>query len=237
MGAVQLRARAARSASATKASAWWSARRIRLATVQARASGSRSVTLRSWCSWQRWMIGGRTPRRRRGAGPWRRRARPGSAGSPPAHARAARPADRSPPERSRWRPRPAQPDLGPIDGDAERDHPAGSATRSRRPSARPGPGWAAQRPQLGQAPSVAADEPARDRRPGGPRAGLVGAAADRLQPNSIAAGRPLGQHPLHRQLVQQLGRGERLPGGQRPLGGAIGAADPRPIDPDRRPPR
>jgi hypothetical protein len=47
----------------------------------------------------------------------------------------------------------------------------------------------------------------------------------------MAATRQLGQHPLQRQLVQQLGPSERLPGRQRQLGGAIGAAHPRPIDP------
>jgi hypothetical protein len=32
-------------------------------------------------------------------------------------------------------------------------------------------------------------------------------------------------------LVQQLGGGERLPGGQGQLAGAVGAAHPRPVDP------
>jgi hypothetical protein len=48
----------------------------------------------------------------------------------------------------------------------------------------------------------------------------------------VAATGELGQHPLHRELVQQLGPSERLPGGQGQLGGAVGAADPRPLDPD-----
>ena len=47
----------------------------------------------------------------------------------------------------------------------------------------------------------------------------------------VAAGRQLGQHPLQGQLVQQLGPGERLPGRQSQLGGAVGAAHPWPLDP------
>jgi hypothetical protein len=86
--------------------------------------------------------------------------------------------------------------------------------------------------QLGQRPLGGGDEPARHRRPGGPRAGLLGAAADRLQPMVVAAGRQLGQHPLEGELVQQLAGGERLPGGQGQLGGAVGGTDPRPVDPD-----
>jgi hypothetical protein len=40
------------------------------------------------------------------------------------------------------------------------------------------------------------------------------------------------QHPLQGQLVHQLGGGECLPGRQRELPGAVGAAHPRPIDPE-----
>ena len=36
--------------------------------------------------------------------------------------------------------------------------------------------------------------------------------------------------PLQAELVQQLGRGEHLPGRQGQLGGAVGAAHPRPVD-------
>jgi hypothetical protein len=60
-------------------------------------------------------------------------------------------------------------------------------------------------------------------------------AADRLQPMAVAAGGELGQHPLQRQLVQQLRSSERLPGRQGQLGGAVGAAHPWPLDPDPAP--
>src|SRR5512132_3733097 len=75
-------------------------------------------------------------------------------------------------------------------------------------------------------------EPARDRRLGGPRAGLFGSAADGLEPGLVAAGGQFGQHPLHRELVQQLGRGKRCPCRQRQLPDTVGAAYPRPVDPD-----
>jgi hypothetical protein len=61
---------------------------------------------------------------------------------------------------------------------------------------------------------------------------LLNTTADRLQPDRVAAGRQLGQHPLQGQLVQQLAAGERLPGGQSQLSDAVGGADPRPVDPN-----
>jgi hypothetical protein len=80
-------------------------------------------------------------------------------------------------------------------------------------------------------PHPTGDEPARDRRLRR-SGGLLGdTAADRLQPGPVAAGRRLGQHPLQGELVQQLGPSEPLPGRQGQLGGAVGAADPRPVDP------
>jgi hypothetical protein len=66
------------------------------------------------------------------------------------------------------------------------------------------------------------DEPTRDRRLGGPRTGPLDTAADRFQPGRVAARRQLGQHPLQRQLAQQLGRGEGLVGRHRHLTGAVG---------------
>jgi hypothetical protein len=75
------------------------------------------------------------------------------------------------------------------------------------------------------------DEPARDRRLGGPRGGALDVRADGFQPNPIAARRQLGQHPLQRQLIQQLGRGERLVGRHRQLPGAVRGPDPRSTDP------
>ena len=58
--------------------------------------------------------------------------------------------------------------------------------------------------------------------------------ADRFEPGPVAAGRQLGHHPLHRQLAQQLGRGEQLVGRHRHLAGAVGGAHPRPAH--RHPP-
>jgi hypothetical protein len=85
--------------------------------------------------------------------------------------------------------------------------------------------------QLGQGVLGRGHEPARHRRLRGPGGGLLHRAADRLKANLIATGRELSKHPLQGELVQQLGGGERLPGGQGQLGGAVGAADPRPVDP------
>jgi hypothetical protein len=75
------------------------------------------------------------------------------------------------------------------------------------------------------------DEPARDRRPGGARRRLLDLAADRLQPVLVAASRQLGEHTFKGELVQRLGRGERLSGRQGQLGGPVGAAHPRPVNP------
>jgi hypothetical protein len=86
--------------------------------------------------------------------------------------------------------------------------------------------------QLGEGVLGRGHEPAGDRRPGGARRGVLDLAADRFQPVLVAAGRQLGQHPLQGELVQQLGRGERCPGRQGQLAGAVGAAHPWPVDPD-----
>jgi hypothetical protein len=127
----------------------------------------------------------------------------------------------------------AEGDLGAVQGDAQRDHTGvlghPDAVDQQRHQVQAGQILGQQ---LGQGMLGGGDEPAGDRRPGGPRARLFGSAADRLQPMVVAAGRQLGQHPLKGELVQQLGRGERLPGRQSQLGGAVGAAYPRPVDPD-----
>jgi hypothetical protein len=86
--------------------------------------------------------------------------------------------------------------------------------------------------QHGQGALGGRHKPTRHCRPGGPGRGLLHRGADQLKADPAATGRELGQHPLQGELVQQLGRGERLPGGQSQLGGAVGAADPWPVDPD-----
>jgi len=53
-------------------------------------------------------------------------------------------------------------------------------------------------------------------------------AADRLQPERVAAGRQPTQHPLQRQPTQDLGGREQLVGGHRQLTRAVSGADPRP---------
>src|SRR5215211_4495396 len=70
-------------------------------------------------------------------------------------------------------------------------------------------------------------EATRHRGLGGPRAGLDDLGADWFQPGRVAARRQLGQHPLHRQLVEQVGGGERLVGRHGQLAGAVGGPDPR----------
>jgi hypothetical protein len=121
--------------------------------------------------------------------------------------------------------------LRPIDRDAKRDH-AGvlghpDAVDQQRHQVQAGQVLGEQ---LGQGVLGGGDEPARDRRPGGARRGVLDLAADRLQPMVVAAGRQLGQHPLQGELVQQLSRGEHLPSRQGQLLGAIGAAHPRSVD-------
>ena len=64
-----------------------------------------------------------------------------------------------------------------------------------------------------------------------PAAARSTCAADRFQPGPVAASGQLGQHPLQRQLVEQLGGGERLVGRHRQLAGAVGGPDPRSADP------
>ena len=64
-----------------------------------------------------------------------------------------------------------------------------------------------------------------------PDAARSTSAADRFQSDPVAAGGQLGQHPLHRQLAQQVGGGERLVGRHRHLAGAVGGADPGAADP------
>jgi hypothetical protein len=74
-------------------------------------------------------------------------------------------------------------------------------------------------------------EPAGNRRLGGARRGLLNADPDWFQAGRVAAGGQLGQHSLQCQLIQQLGRGERLVGRHRQLPGAISRTDWGPTDP------
>ena len=85
--------------------------------------------------------------------------------------------------------------------------------------------------QLGQGMLGAGHEPARHRRLGGPRRRALDLCADRFQPDPVAAGRQLGQHPLQRELVEQLGGGERLVARHGQLAGAVSGPDPRTLDP------
>jgi hypothetical protein len=123
-------------------------------------------------------------------------------------------------------------DLGPIQGDAEGDHAAVlgdvHAVDHERDQVQPGQVLGEQ---LGQGMLGRGHEPARHRRLRRARAGLLDPAADRLQPGGVVARRQLGQHPLQGQLVQQLGPGERRPGRQAQLAGAVGGAHPRTVDP------
>ena len=64
--------------------------------------------------------------------------------------------------------------------------------------------------QLGQGMLGSGHEPAENRRLGGARRGLLNADPDWFQAGRVAAGGQLGQHSLQCQLIQQLGRGERL---------------------------
>jgi hypothetical protein len=206
---------------------------MRLATVEASASGSRSGTLRSLWSWQRWMTGwsntSLTARR--------------SALAPSITTRMGRvtssPRSRSPASRSRvtvaFSVAPSASPSGTLVPSIvmpQGDHAAvlgyPDAVDHERHQVQPRQVGAHE---LGQGPFGRGDEPAGDRRPGGPRARLFGSAADWLQPGLVVAGRQLGQHPFQRQLVEQLAAGERLPGGQSQLSGAVGGADPRAVDP------
>ena len=60
---------------------------------------------------------------------------------------------------------------------------------------------------------------------------MLDLGADRLQPSRIPPRRQLGQHPLQRQLVQQLAGGKRLVARHRHLPGPVGGADPRSAHP------
>ena len=97
--------------------------------------------------------------------------------------------------------------------------------------------------QLGQRGLGRRDEPPRHRRARRGRRGLLGAGADRLQPDRVAAGRQPGQHPLQRHPPQHLGVGEQLvgrppaaPRSRRPRASAAARPAPgaRPGSPTRR---
>jgi hypothetical protein len=123
-------------------------------------------------------------------------------------------------------------DLGAVDGDAQGDY-AGvlghaDAVDQQRHQLQAGQVGGEQ---LGQGMLGPGHEPPRDRRLGGPRSGGRNSGADRFQPGRVAATGQLGEHPLQRQLAQQLGRGERLVGRHRHLAGAVSRTDPRPTYP------
>jgi hypothetical protein len=81
----------------------------------------------------------------------------------------------------------------------------------------------------------AGHEPTRDRRLGDANCRTLDFGADWFQPDRVAAGGQLGQHPLHRQLVEQVGGGERLVGRHGQLAGAVGGTDPWAADPHPAP--
>jgi len=123
-------------------------------------------------------------------------------------------------------------DLGAVDGDAEGHH-AGvlghpDPVHHERDQVQAGQLLGKQ---LGQGVLGPGHEPAGDRRLGGPRRRALDVGADGFQPGLVAARGQLGQHPLHRQLLQQLGRGERLVGRYGQLAGAVGGPDPRSAHP------
>ncbi len=69
-------------------------------------------------------------------------------------------------------------------------------------------------------------EPAAHRRFRRGGRGRLDRLADGFEAGAVAAGRQLGQHPLHRQAAQDLGGGEQLIGRHRHLLGAVRAAHP-----------
>jgi hypothetical protein len=81
--------------------------------------------------------------------------------------------------------------------------------------------------QLGQGVLGSGNKPAGDRRLRGPPGGRGDLLADGFQPCRIPARRQLGQHPLQRQLAEQLGAGKRLVARQWHLPGPVGGPDPR----------
>ena len=85
--------------------------------------------------------------------------------------------------------------------------------------------------QISQSVLGPGDESARDRRLGGAAGGVLDAAADRLESGRVATGGELGEHPLQRQLTEQLGRSEELVGGHTPPHRANSRPDPRAADP------
>jgi hypothetical protein len=123
-------------------------------------------------------------------------------------------------------------DLGAVDGDAQRDH-AGvlshpDAVEQQRDQVQAGQVGGQQ---LRQGVLGGGHEAAGDRRLRGARGSLGDLGADRFQPGWVAARRELGEHPLQRELVQQVGGGERLVGRHGQLSGATSGADPGPADP------
>jgi hypothetical protein len=125
-----------------------------------------------------------------------------------------------------------QRDLGAVDGDAESNH-AGvgghpDPVYQQRHQVQVGQVLGEQ---LGQGVLGAGDEPARDRRLGGAHGRTLDVRTDGLQPDLVAARGQLGQHPLHRELVEQVGGGERLVGRHGQLSGAVGGPDPGAADP------
>jgi hypothetical protein len=123
-------------------------------------------------------------------------------------------------------------DLGAVDRDAEGDHTGvlghPDAVDQQRHQVQAGQVGGEQ---LGQGMLGPGDEPTRDRRLGGPRSGGRNSGADRFQPRRVAATGQLGQHPLQRQLAEQLGGGECLVGRHCHLAGAVGRTDPGPAHP------
>jgi hypothetical protein len=118
--------------------------------------------------------------------------------------------------------------LDPVDADAQRDdagalaevHPADHERDQVQVIQ-------AARHQVGQRGLGRGGEPAGDRRLRRGRGRLHGLPG-RLEPAGIAAGGQAREHLLHRQLAQDLGRGEQVITGQVQLPGPVRGPDPGP---------
>ena len=87
-----------------------------------------------------------------------------------------------------------------------------------------------RRQQLGERVLGGLHEAARDRGAGLALRALLHLGPDRFEADAVAAGRQLGEHLLHGEAPEHLGRGEVLVRGDLQLSGPIGRAHPGPAD-------